>query len=167
MRVNNKMISNRLSWFVEKTRRYVWFLAELYDIRINKHIAPQGQYPVNFEGGIEEAKLNVPKTSYFNTRSGCITVGKNTVFGEDVMVLTGKHYCIAEAEAENKPLHFVPEGGRDVTIGSGCYIGSGAIIIGKVDIGDYAVIGAGSVVTKDVPSRGFFAGIPAKLVKIL
>jgi acetyltransferase-like isoleucine patch superfamily enzyme len=154
-------------WFADKTRRYIWSLADLYDIRINKHVSPQGQHPVILKGSLEEAKNNIPKTVYFNTRSGSITVGENTVFGEDVMVLTGKHYCIAEAEQENKPLHFVPEDGRDVTIGSGCYIGSGAIIIGKVDIGDYAVIGSGSVVTKDVPSRAFFAGIPAKLVKML
>ena len=156
-----------IAWFVAKTRRFVWTLANLYDIRINKHVSPQGQHPVILKGGLEEAKGNIPKTVYFNTRSGSITIGENTVFGEDVMVLTGKHYCIAEAEQENKPLHYVPEEGRDVMIGSGCYIGSGAIIIGKVDIGDFAVIGSGSVVTKDVPSRAFVAGIPAKLVKML
>lgn len=161
------MKAKLIVWVVDKTRRYVWSLANLYDIRINKHLSPQGQHPVILKGGLEDAKNNIPKTVYFNTRSGSITVGENTVFGEDVMVLTGKHYCIAEAEQENKPLHHVPEEGRDVTIGLGCYIGSGAIIIGKVDIGDYAVIGAGSVVTKDVPSRAFYAGIPAKLVKIL
>jgi len=156
-----------LLWLVNKTRRYVWSFANLYDIQINKHLNPQGQHPVILKGSIEEAKGNIPKTAYFNTRSGSITVGENTVFGENVMVLTGKHYSIAEAEQENKPLHYVPEEGRDVTIGAGCYIGSGSIIIGKVDIGDYAVIGAGSVVTKNVPARGFAAGIPARLIKML
>jgi acetyltransferase-like isoleucine patch superfamily enzyme len=39
--------------------------------------------------------------------------------------------------------------------------------IGKVRIGDYAVIGAGSVVTKDVPDKAFAAGIPAKVIKYL
>ncbi|MFZ4801200.1 MAG: acyltransferase [Chlorobium sp.] len=161
--MKNKLIL----WIVGKTRLYVWFLADLYDIRINKHVRPQGQHPVILKGGTEEAKNNIPKTVYFNTRSGSITIGENTVFGEDVMVLTGKHYSVAEAEAGNKLLHYVPEEGRDVTIGVGCYIGSGAIIIGKVDIGDYAVIGAGSVVTKNVPSRAFVAGVPARLIKVL
>lgn len=154
-------------WLVDKTKRYVWTFANLYDIRINKHVSPQGQHSVILKGGIDDANNNIPKTVYFNTRSGDITIGENTVFGEDVMVLTGKHYCISEAEEENKPLHYVPEEGRDVTIGSGCYIGSGVIVIGKVNIGDYAVIGSGSVVTKDVPSRAFFAGNPAKLIKML
>ena len=145
----------------------VWSLAELYDIRLNKHVWPTGQHPIILKGDAEQAKKLIPKSVCFNTRSGSITVGANTVFGEDVMLLTGKHFNIAEAEAENRPMHFVPEGGRDINIGSGCYIGGGAIIIGKIDIGDYAVIGAGSVVTKDVPPRAFVAGIPAKVVKIL
>jgi acetyltransferase-like isoleucine patch superfamily enzyme len=150
-----------------KLKPYVWMLAELYDLKISKHAWPTGQHPIHLLGGIEDAQNNIPKSVCFNTRSGSITVGANTVFGEDVMLLTGKHYSIAEAEVEGKPLHYVPEGGRDITIGSGCYIGGGAIIIGKVDIGDYAVIGAGSVVTKDVPNRAFVAGIPAKIIKIL
>lgn len=161
------MIKSLKSKIVEKTKPLVWKIAEWYDIRIDRHVWPTGQYPIHLLGGIEDAKNNIPKSVCFNTRSGSITVGANTVFGEDVMLLTGKHYNIAEAEAEGKHLHYVPEGGRDITIGSGCYIGGGAIIIGKVDIGDYAVIGAGSVVTKNVPSRAFVAGIPAKLIKIL
>lgn len=152
---------------IEVTRPLVWYIAEAYDIRINKHVRAQGQHPVIIKGGEYAIANQIPKTVHFNTRSGAITVGEDTVFGEDVMVLTGKHYCIAEAEEENKPLHYVPEEGRDVTIGYGCYIGSGAIIIGRVDIGDYAVIGAGSVVTKDVSSRTFVAGVPAKIVKKL
>lgn len=153
--------------FVNKTKAFVWTVANLYDIRINKGVQPQGQHPVIIKGGEYAIANQIPKTVYFNTRSGSITVGENTVLGEDVMVLTGKHYSIFEAENENKPLHYVPEEGRDVTIGAGCYIASGAIIIGKVNIGDYAVVGAGSVVTKDVPSRSFVAGIPATIVRML
>lgn len=152
---------------VAKTKPFVWKIAELYDLRISKHVWPTGQYSVVLKGGKDEARQNIPKSVCFNTRSGSITIGINTVFGEDVMLLTGKHYNVAEAETYDKPLHFVPEGGRDITIGSGCYIGSGAIIIGKVDIGDYAVVGAGAVVTKDVAPRAFVAGVPARVIRIL
>ncbi len=143
-----------------------WHLAELYDLRINKHCLAQGQNPLLIED-LENAKKNIPKSCYFNTRSGRIVIGKETVFGEDVMVLTGKHYHIGEAERENRPLHYVPENGRDIVIGRGCYIGSGAIIIGPITIGDYSVIGAGSVVTKDVSSRSFAAGVPAKTIRTI
>lgn len=64
-------------------------------------------------------------------------------------------------------LHKVPEEGREIVIGRNCYIWNGAIIIGKVSIGDYAVIGAGAVVTKDVPSKTLFGGVPAQKIKDL
>ena len=156
-----------LRLFIELTRPLIWRIAEAYDLRVNKHVRPQGQHPIILKGGHEEARRLIPKTAYFNTRSGSITIGENTVFGEDVMILTGKHYCIAEAETENLPLHFVPEAGRDISIGKGCYIGSRAILIGSLNVGDYAVIGAGAVVTKDVPARTFVAGVPAIRVKSL
>lgn len=151
----------------EKLRPSVWRVAEFYDIRINSHVRPQGQHPVVIEGGDFAIRHQIPKSVYFNTRSGSIVIGKNCVFGEDVMVLTGKHYNILESEQSGKPLHYVPEDGRGVVMGEGCYIGSGAIIIGSVSIGDYAVVGAGSVVTKDVPPRTFVAGIPAMRIKSL
>lgn len=156
-----------LKALVVATKPLIWRLAEAYDLRINRHATPQGQHPLFLKGGLAEARRNIPKSAYFNTRSGSIMIGKNTVFGEDVMVLTGKHFSVSEAEAEKVDLHFVPAGGRDICIGDGCYVGSGAIIIGPVKIGDFCVVGAGAVVTKDVPSRTFVAGVPAKVIRAL
>lgn len=50
------------------------------------------------------------------------------------------------------------------TIGNYVYIGPGAKIIGKVQIGDHAAIGANCVVTKDVPAHGVVVGIPGKVI---
>ncbi len=61
----------------------------------------------------------------------------------------------------------MPEKGRDITIGKGCYIGTNAIIIGPCTIGNNAVVGAGSVVTKNVAPRSFVAGVPAKQISII
>lgn len=143
-------------------RPTIWKLANLYDIKINMHCIAQGQNPLIIE---EMTKKNIPKSVYFNTRSGKIIIGSNTVFGEDVQVLTGKHYSIEEAEKSGKPIQYVPLEGRDIFIGNNCYIGGGAILIGPIVIEDYAVIGAGSVVTKSIPSRCFAAGVPAKIIK--
>lgn len=49
----------------------------------------------------------------------------------------------------------------------GASIGSGATIMGGITIGENAMVGAGSVVTKDVPSRGVVAGNPARILKVL
>lgn len=52
-----------------------------------------------------------------------------------------------------------------VTIGDNCYLGLGAKIFGQVTIGDNVVIGANSVVTKDIPNNCVVSGIPAKIIK--
>lgn len=52
-----------------------------------------------------------------------------------------------------------------VEIGDGCFIGFGSMILPNVKIGEYAIIGAHSVVTKDVPSYCVAVGNPAKIVK--
>ena len=56
---------------------------------------------------------------------------------------------------------------RDVTIGENCWITSRVIILGGVTIGDDVIIGAGSVVTHDIPSNCFAAGNPCKVIKFL
>ena len=55
------------------------------------------------------------------------------------------------------------EFGRPIAIGANVWIGSGAIILPGVTIGDDAIIGAGSVVTRDVPPGGTAFGNPARL----
>jgi maltose O-acetyltransferase len=56
---------------------------------------------------------------------------------------------------------------KPITIGNGCWIGGRAIICPGVRIGDNVVVGAGSVVTKDVPSNVVVGGNPAKIIRYL
>ncbi|HTJ10956.1 MAG TPA: acyltransferase [Dinghuibacter sp.] len=163
---NYSFIARTIIRLTRPFRPLIRLIAESADIRLNNPWTAIGQHPLVFEDSKEKYSQQIPKSVYFNTRSGKIVVGANTVFGEDVMVLTGKHNAISEVISE-KDLHAVPDDGREVIIGRNCYIGSGAIIIGKVTIGDYAVIGAGSVVTKDVPPMMMYAGIPAQKIKDL
>ncbi len=144
---------------VEKT-------AYFYGIEMRKAFHVDGQNRLVIEDE-ETRKRFIPKSTYFNTRSGNIFIGKNTLFGENVMVITGKHLNIAEASDQGLSLHHVPEEGRDIFIGSNCFIGSGAIISGNVKIGDYSVVAAGAVVTKNVPEKVVVAGVPAKVIKEL
>ena len=52
-----------------------------------------------------------------------------------------------------------------ITIGDNCYISTGVTILGPVTIGNNVTIGAGAVVTKDIPDNCVVAGIPAKIIK--
>ena len=58
-----------------------------------------------------------------------------------------------------------PLGGGMTKIGNKVWIASGAMILPGITIGDGAIVAAGAVVTKDVPSRCMVAGVPAKVIK--
>lgn len=98
----------------------------------------------------------------FNTGSGTITLGDGVIFGHNCMLLTGKHNY--KAKDKNTLKYDVPQG-RNIVIGDGCWIASGAMIMGGVTIGKHSVVAAGAIVTKDVPDYSFVAGIPAKIIK--
>jgi acetyltransferase-like isoleucine patch superfamily enzyme len=101
----------------------------------------------------------------FNTVSGEIRIGDDTLFSHNCMVLTGTHRFHEGQRvslSDQSDLPEVPLVGRDIVIGRGCFIGAGSIIIGPVTIGDNVRIGAGSVVTRNVPAGAFAAGVPAE-----
>lgn len=103
----------------------------------------------------------------FNVISGDITIGDDTLFGHGCMVLTGIHEFVdgIRGSLHQPPLEETPSHGRDINIGTGCFIGSGALILGNVRIGNNVIIGAGSVVLKDIPDNCIAAGIPAKVLR--
>ena len=63
-----------------------------------------------------------------------------------------------DAEIANKPT-------RKITINDHVWIGAGAIILQGVEIGEHSIIAAGAVVTKSVPAREIWGGVPAKKIK--
>ncbi|HTL28097.1 MAG TPA: acyltransferase [Tepidisphaeraceae bacterium] len=99
----------------------------------------------------------------FNTRSGSIRIGDDVIFGHNVAVLTGAH----DYEQPAGLRRTLEDAGRDIVIEDGAWIASNVTIIGPVRIGAEAVVGAGSVVTRDVEARSIVAGVPAKLVRNL
>ncbi len=54
---------------------------------------------------------------------------------------------------------------KDTYIGKRCFIGANAIVMCGINIGDEVIVGAGAIVTKDVPSHCIVAGNPAKIIK--
>lgn len=97
-----------------------------------------------------------------NTVSGSITIGDRTIFGHNCMVLTGRHDFEDGRRKNLRGEREVPSVGQDVAIGSGCWIASGAIILGGVTIGDDVIVAGGAVVTCDVPDGTVVGGVPAR-----
>ena len=147
------------------TKPWVWKLAEAYDLRIERPHMAQGTGKLTIEDSREDAFRNIPKNVVFNTGSGDIFIGANTMFGDEACLVTGKHMGEWEARAAGLPLHHVPAG-RDIRVGRNCYIGSRAVLVGPLVVGEGAMICAGAVVTRDVPPRAFVAGSPARVFHI-
>ena len=55
-------------------------------------------------------------------------------------------------------------GKRHPTVGKHCVISAGAKVLGNINIGDYAKVGAGAVVLKDVPPHATAVGVPARII---
>ena len=87
-----------------------------------------------------------------------VRIGSFTLFGPAVQVYTATHPMDAASRRRQ-------ESGRPVEIGADVWIGGGAIILPGVRIGERAVIGAGSVVTRDVPEGMFAAGNPCRVIR--
>lgn len=85
-----------------------------------------------------------------------VTIGDKTQIGPGAQILTADHP--RDAAERRSGLEF----GRPVTIGRNVWIGGGALILPGVRIGDDAIIGAGSVVTRDVPAGATALGNPAR-----
>ncbi len=88
-----------------------------------------------------------------------IYVGDATMFGPNVVVASAGHPILPilreKAFQYNIPVH----------IGKNCWIGAGVLIVPGVSIGDNTVIGAGSVVTKDIPSNVVAVGNPCRVLR--
>ena len=88
-----------------------------------------------------------------------IYVGDYTMFGPNVILATAGHPILPKLRQEayqyNMPVH----------IGKNCWLGAGVIVLPGVTIGDNTVIGAGSVVTKDIPSNVVAVGNPCRVLR--
>jgi acetyltransferase-like isoleucine patch superfamily enzyme len=113
---------------------------------------------------------------------GRVEIGAKTVLGQECTISAYKHVRIGEqcviadramfidfdhgvVEVE-RPIRTQGIYTRDVEVGSNVWIGYGACILRGVTVGDNAIVGTNSVVTKDVPANAVVAGIPAKVIRM-
>lgn len=87
-----------------------------------------------------------------------VRIGDYTLFGPAVQILTPVHPLNAELRRKQ-------EYGKPIDIGSDVWVGGGALILPGVRIGSRTVIGAGSVVTRDIPDGVFAAGNPCRVIR--
>jgi acetyltransferase-like isoleucine patch superfamily enzyme len=113
---------------------------------------------------------------------GEVVIGSKTVLGQECTISAYQHVRIGEqcviadramfidfdhgsAEVE-RPIRQQGIYKRDVDVGSNVWIGYGACILRGVRVGDNAIIGTNSVVTRDVPANAVVGGVPARILRM-
>ena len=158
---------NALNEYQPEERRQV--LTELLG-ELNEGVSFNG--PIRFHYGIH---TKIGKNCFFNFNFTCqddttVTIGDNCDFGPNVTICTPLHPMLSN---ERKAL-LCPDGtekrlcwAKPVAIGNGCWICANVTVLPGVTIGDNCVIGAGSVVTRDIPANSFAAGNPCRVIRTL
>ncbi|HYH60214.1 MAG TPA: acyltransferase [Thermoleophilaceae bacterium] len=91
-----------------------------------------------------------------------VSIGRESVIADRVMMIDFDHGMVEV----DRPIRLQGIYKRDVRVGHNVWIGYGACILRGVTVGDNAVIGANSVVTKDVPANAVVGGIPARVIRM-
>lgn len=142
----------------EKEKRNALLKEMLAELGENCYIEPP--FHANFGG----AHLHFGKNVYANFNLTCVDdthiyVGDYTMFGPNITISTAGHPILPELRQKAYQYN------ASVHIGRNCWIGAGAIILPGITIGDNTVVGAGSVVTKDLPSDVVAVGNPCKILR--
>lgn len=134
-----------------------------YYINKKKHIwdyVPYAWYWWNYRNLKRKSGIYIMPNSvgpgFCPVHPGFIRIGKDVKIGMNCtvvpMVLIGK----------TRPGNIT----ESYSIGDNCYISAGVTILGPVKIGNNVTIGAGAVVTKDIPDNAIVGGVPAKIIKM-
>lgn len=91
-----------------------------------------------------------------------IRIGQNCVIASGVSLVSENHGMEIETDIpfQSQPLSHAP-----IVIGEGCWLGQNVIVLPGVKIGDKSIIGAGSIVNRDIPPYSMAVGSPAKVIK--
>lgn len=115
-----------------------------------------------FFGGGRGIRIGNNSAIGLNARiSGPLAIGDDVMMGPNVSIYTQNH----ETENIHKPMRLQTAPKKKVVIGSDCWIGANAVILPGVTVGKGVIIGAGAVVSRDVPDYAVVGGVPARVIK--
>ena len=171
-------IFNKLSSVLDSEPKGVKYLRENFGVLILDGCVMEGTDSMSFGDNVkigsisffsaEQGKISIGNKTSFNrgvhinaSVCGEIKIGDNCLFGPNVGLRTADH----RFENVNMPISEQGHNCKNITIEDDVWIGANVVVVGGVSIGRGAVVGAGAVVTKDVPAFAVVGGVPARLIK--
>lgn len=112
------------------------------------------------------ARCHIASFSHLNAGGGELIFGAHSGCSSGVIIATGNPDLSYLHTMPTEPAEHIHVVRKRTVIGEYAIIFAGAILLPGITIGDGAVIGAGAVVTKDVPAWEFWAGNPAKFIRV-
>ena len=91
-----------------------------------------------------------------------VAIGRECIVADRVMLIDFDHGVVEQ----ERPIRLQGIYKRDVDVGHNCWIGYGACILRGASIGDNAIVGTSTVVTKDVPANAVVGGVPARVLRM-
>lgn len=148
-------------------------------VYIGKHCSLKGKHHITLEDSVtvrpytqiwSGGTVRIGRGSEIGERCR-ISIANSLNMGEKVLLSPNVYITDCDHEYRNLEVPVIDQGvvqrGQTVSIGDGSYIGINAVIVGNVKIGKHCVIGANSVITKDVPDYCVAVGSPARVIKKL
>jgi acetyltransferase-like isoleucine patch superfamily enzyme len=178
-----RMLSFKYARLIVRMLRRKLFLGARLELDGIAFIGPRVVLEVGKEAKIELGRWSwVGHGTKIRCHEGVVSIGAKTVMGQECTISAyqrikiGRECVIADramfidfdhgvVEVE-RPIRLQGIYKRDVNVGNNVWIGYGACILRGVTIGDNAIIGTNSVVTKDVPANAVVAGLPAKVIRM-
>lgn len=148
------------------------------NVYIGKHCTLKGKSNIVLEDGVTVrpyaqiwsggGTVRIGRGSEIGERCR-ISIANSLEIGEKVLLSPNVYITDCDHEYRNVDISVIEQGivqkGQKVSIGEGSYIGINAVIVGNVKIGKHCVIGANSIVNKDVPDFCVAVGCPVKIIK--
>lgn len=113
------------------------------------------------DGLIIGNRVGISKNAYISVR-GRVKIGDDCIFGPNVSIQSENH---SFDKGVDVPIRLQGEVREGVTIENDCWVGCNAVILDGVTVGAHSVIGAGAVVTSDIPPKSVAVGVPARVIK--
>lgn len=171
------MVKTAVKSFIGKVQAKRFQVQVGKNVYIGKHRALKGKSNIVLEDGVtvrpytqiwSGGTVRIGMGSEIGERCR-ISIANSLEIGEKVLLSPNVYITDCDHEYRNIKIPVIDQGivqrGQRVSIGEGSYIGINAVIVGNVKIGKHCVIGANSVVTKDVPDYCVAVGSPTRVIK--